>query len=583
MKTYLNVYLKMLAPIAIAAVAGCVSNQDSKTNPVITTSADTKHSTVHFEERLKDEALSEIAEPLSIKEADFETKHKQTVNKIQKHLKVQSQLASSLFISPDNSSPYYQDTDRENYASIEQSAVKQVSSDPVSTFSIDVDTGSYTNIRRMLNQGYLPPVDAVRVEEMINYFDYAYDVPESQSEPFSIKTEVAQSPWSSDHVLLQVALKGFELIEEKRPAANLVFLLDVSGSMNSPQKLPLLKKSLIMLSKQLKSQDKVSIVVYAGASGVVLEATPGNQTLAIEQALEKLTAGGATNGQSGIQLAYTLAKNEYVPNGINRVILATDGDFNVGTSDVESLKKLIGQKRKEGIALTTLGFGSGNYNDALMEQLADVGNGNYAYIDGLKEARKVLVEELSSTLLTIAQDVKIQIEFNPEIVKEYRLLGYENRALKREDFNNDKVDAGDIGAGHSVTALYELVLQHNASSRIDPLRYQQDAKKEKKVLNKNAAELAFIKFRYKELDSTTSKLISHLIHNPKHIRAFASASNDFRFSATVAEFGEVLRQSKYIETVDYNAMIKQALDSKGADPLGYRSEFIQLLRLASTL
>jgi Ca-activated chloride channel family protein len=579
----MKAYLKVLAPITIAAVVGCASNQDSETNPVTSTSADNNPSTVHTGKSIKNEVLSEVDELSTEKEARFEAKRKHTVNKHQKHLNVQSQLASSPLISTDNQSSYYQDTDRENYASIEQSAVKQVSSDPVSTFSIDVDTGSYTNIRRMLNQGYLPPVDAVRVEEMINYFEYAYEVPDSQSEPFSIKTEVAQSPWSSDHVLLQVALKGYELAEENRPAANLVFLLDVSGSMSSPQKLPLLKKSLIMLSKQLKSHDKVSIVVYAGASGVVLEPIPGNQTLQIEQALEKLTAGGATNGQSGIQLAYKLAKNEYVPNGINRVILATDGDFNVGISDVESLKKLIGQKRKEGIALTTLGFGTGNYNDALMEQLADVGNGNYAYIDGLNEARKVLVEELSSTLLTIAQDVKIQIEFNPEIVKEYRLLGYENRALKREDFNNDKVDAGDIGAGHSVTALYELVLQNNASSRIDPLRYQQEAKKEKKALITNAAELAFIKFRYKELDSTTSKLISRPIHNPKHISTFESASNDFRFSATVAEFGEVLRQSKYVETVDYNAMIKHALDSKGADPFGYRSEFIQLLRLASTL
>jgi Ca-activated chloride channel family protein len=295
MKAYLKVYLKLLTPITIAAVVGCVSNQDSKTTVVST-----------------------LAEPFIVKEAEFEAKRKHTLNKIQKHLNVQSQLASSPFVSTDNQSPYYQDTDRENYASIEQSAVKQVSSEPVSTFSIDVDTGSYTNIRRMLNQGYLPPVDAVRVEEMINYFDYAYEVPDSQSEPFSIKTEVAQSPWSSNHVLLQVALKGYELVEENRPAANLVFLLDVSGSMNSPHKLPLLKKSLIMLSKQLKSYDKVAIVVYAGASGVVLEPTPGNQSLQIEQALEKLTAGGATNGQSGIQLAYTHAKNEYVPNGINR-------------------------------------------------------------------------------------------------------------------------------------------------------------------------------------------------------------------------------------------------------------------------
>lgn len=578
----MKAYLKVLAPIAITALVGCVSNQDAAIAPAI-----------HSEPREKNEVLSEVeaesrlaglAEPLVIaassdeltaKETHFEVKRKHLFSKPQKHLNVQSQLASSPSI--------YQDTGQENYASIQQGAVKQVSLDPVSTFSIDVDTGSYSNIRRMLNQGYLPPADAVRIEEMINYFDYAYAVPSSPNEPFSIKTEVAQAPWSSDHVLLQVALKGYEPIAAERAAANLVFLLDVSGSMNSPQKLPLLKKSLIMLSKQLKSHDKVSIVVYAGASGVVLEPVSGNQTLKIEQALEKLTAGGATNGQSGIHLAYQLAKSEYVPKGINRVILATDGDFNVGTSDVEALKNLIAQKRKEGIALTTLGFGTGNYNDELMEQLADVGNGNYAYIDGLNEARKVLVEELSSTLLTIAQDVKIQIEFNPEVVKEYRLLGYENRALKREDFNNDKVDAGDIGAGHTVTALYELVLQNNGSSRIDPLRYQQKVKTVGQAISQGSDELAFIKFRYKALNAAKSKLITRAIHNPQQVSAFENASSDFRFAVTVAEFGEVLRQSKYVETVDYNAMIKHALEAKGTDTFGYRSEFIQLLRLASTL
>lgn len=594
MKTYLKILALVTIVAAITVVQGCASSN----NPSSNNSSAGKPSTVHAEQRIKDEILkceilkSEILnEEVLQKEVlvaglEVEAKRKHFASKAQHPVYAQSQLASSPSISTDHQPQYYQETGRENYAAISQSAVKQVSSDPVSTFSIDVDTGSYTNVRRMLNQGYLPPVDAVRVEEMINYFDYAYQVPNSQSEPFSINTELAQSPWSSDHVLLQVALKGYELIEEERPAANLVFLLDVSGSMNSPQKLPLLKKSLILLSKQLNSQDKVSIVVYAGASGVVLEPTSGNQTLEIEQALEKLTAGGSTNGQSGIQLAYQLAKKEYVAGGINRVILATDGDFNVGTRNVESLKKLIGQKRKQGIALTTLGFGTGNYNDELMEQLADVGNGNYAYIDNLNEARKVLVEELSSTLLTIAQDVKIQIEFNPEIVKEYRLLGYENRALKREDFNNDRVDAGDIGAGHAVTALYELVLQTNTTGRIDPLRYPQTANKEKTIAHHSdsvSAELAFIKFRFKELNATKSQFIARPIHNPEQVNAFDKASIDFRFAATVAEFGEVLRQSKYIETVDYNSMIKHALQSKGSDPFGYRSEFIQLLRLASNL
>lgn len=591
----MKIYLKALAPMTIVAAITVVQGCASSNNPSSNNSSAGKPSTVHAEQRIKDEVLKAeilneevLKKEILVEGLEVEAKRKHFASEAQHPVYAQSQLASSPSISTDHQPQYYQETGRENYAAISQSAVKQVSSDPVSTFSIDVDTGSYTNVRRMLNQGYLPPVDAVRVEEMINYFDYAYQVPNSQSEPFSIKTELAQSPWSSDQVLLQVALKGYELIEEDRPAANLVFLLDVSGSMNSPQKLPLLKKSLILLSKQLDSQDKVSIVVYAGASGVVLEPTSGNQTLEIEQALEKLTAGGSTNGQSGIQLAYQLAKKEYVVGGINRVILATDGDFNVGTSDVASLKKLIELKRKEGIALTTLGFGTGNYNDELMEQLADVGNGNYAYIDNLKEARKVLVEELSSTLLTIAQDVKIQIEFNPEVVKEYRLLGYENRALKREDFNNDKVDAGDIGAGHAVTALYELVLQTNTTSRIDPLRYQQTANKEKTIAHNSdsdsvSAELAFIKFRYKELNATKSQLIARPILNPEQVNAFDKASIDFRFAATVAEFGEGLRQSKYIETVDYNSMIKHALQAKGSDPFGYRSEFIQLLRLASNL
>lgn len=586
----MKIYLKALAPMTIVAAITAAQGCALSNNPSSNNSSAGKPSTVHAEQRIKDEVLNEevLKKEILVEGLEVEAKRKHFASEAQHPVYAQSQLASSPFISTDHQPQYYQESGRENYAAIIQSTVKQVSSDPVSTFSIDVDTGSYTNVRRLLNQGYLPPADAVRVEEMINYFDYAYQVPNSQSEPFSIKTELAQSPWSSDHVLLQVALKGYELIEEDRPAANLVFLLDVSGSMNSPQKLPLLKKSLILLSKQLDSQDKVSIVVYAGASGVVLEPTSGNQTLEIEQALEKLTAGGSTNGQSGIQLAYRLAKKEYVAGGINRVILATDGDFNVGTSDVESLKKLIELKRKEGIALTTLGFGTGNYNDELMEQLADVGNGNYAYIDNLKEARKVLVEELSSTLLTIAQDVKIQIEFNPEVVKEYRLLGYENRALKREDFNNDKVDAGDIGAGHAVTALYELVLQTNTSSRIDPLRYQQTANKEKTIAHNSdsdsvSAELAFIKFRYKELNATKSQLIARPILNPEQVNAFDKASIDFRFAATVAEFGEGLRQSKYIETVDYNSMIKHALQAKGSDPFGYRSEFIQLLRLASNL
>ena len=588
----MNFESKLFLPILISSLVGCASDQEVKkdhNNPSQTLTIQ--------EQTLKNEiSVDDIEESLLVK-----TEQEQAPNSVivaaelasqQKNRSSQSlemaylqspKLSKKIFVHTDMQPSYYQDINREQYASLTQSAVKQVSTEPVSTFSIDVDTGSYTNIRRMLNQGSLPPIDAVRIEEMINYFDYAYTSPDAGDHPFSIQTELALSPWSNDHVLLRVGLKGYEPMAEKRPASNLVFLLDVSGSMNAPDKLPLLKKSLLLLSKQLNSSDKVSIVVYAGASGVVLEPTAGNQTLEIEKALENLSAGGSTNGQAGIQLAYQLAKKSYDPEGINRVILATDGDFNVGTSDVDSLKKLIEQKREQGISLTTLGFGTGNYNDELMEQLANVGNGNYAYIDGLNEARKVLVEELSSTLMTIAKDVKIQVEFNPDMVKEYRLLGYENRALAREDFNNDKVDAGEIGAGHTVTALYEVVLQGSDGSRFDPLRYQEETASQTKSKKQVSNELAYIKFRYKGVNETKSKLISQAINMPKHIIAFEQATQDFRFAATVAEFGEVLRQSKYVSGLDYKTMIEHALKAKGSDPFGYRSEFIQLLRLASNL
>lgn len=475
---------------------------------------------------------------------------------------------------------YALDESSEKYASLDQSTIKRVSSDPVSTFSIDVDTASYTNIRRFLTQGTMPPVDAVRLEEMINYFDYAYEAPSSASQPFSITTEIAQSPWSANHVLLKLGLKGYEPPADERPDSNLVFLLDVSGSMNSPNKLPLLKKSLVMLSKQLSAEDSVAIVVYAGASGVVLEPTQGNDTHKIEAALNQLSAGGPTNGQAGIQLAYQLAKQNFKEDGINRVVLATDGDFNVGTSDVDSLKHLIKQKRKEGIFLTTLGFGTGNYNDELMEALANNGNGNYAYIDTFAEAKKVLAEEMSATLMTIAKDVKIQVEFNPSVVKEYRLLGYENRTLNREDFNNDRVDAGEIGAGHTVTAIYEIALQSSPYSSVDELRYEA----EKPSVKDMSGELAFVKFRYKAPDDDKSKLISQPISLPTSddMPNFEDASESFKFAASVAQFGEALRQSKYLDT-NYEQIISNALASRGEDAMGYRSEFIQLVRLAKGL
>jgi len=345
---------------------------------------------------------------------------------------------------------------RENYQHLETQNVFRVADEPVSTFSIDVDTGAYSNMRRWLNQGQLPPEDAVRVEEFINYFNYDYPYPKNRQVPFQVSTEIAPTPWNNDTRLLRIGIQGYTVPREQLPASNLVFLMDVSGSMNSADKLPLLKQALTMLVGQLDARDSISMVVYAGASGVVLPPTPGNRKADILNALQQLQAGGSTNGAAGIQLAYQMAQQNFIANGVNRVILATDGDFNVGLASTGELIDLIQRKRKAGIALTTLGFGTGNYNDHLLEQLADEGNGNYAYIDRLGEAKKVLAEELSATLLTIAKDVKIQIEFNPALVSEYRLIGYENRMLNEEDFANDKVDAGEIGAGHAVTALYEL-------------------------------------------------------------------------------------------------------------------------------
>ncbi|MDX8387567.1 MAG: VWA domain-containing protein [Ghiorsea sp.] len=394
--------------------------------------------------------------------------------------------------------------DRERYVHLEQNKLKLVSQEPISTFSIDVDTGSYANVRRYLNQGALPPHDAVRIEEMINYFNYDYQGSTSRKRPFRVTTEMAPAPWNKDKQLLHIGIKGYEVARHQLPASNLVFLLDVSGSMMRANKLGLLKKSLKMLGSQLSAKDSISIVVYAGASGVVLNPTSGNQHAQINAALDQLQAGGSTNGGAGIRLAYSMAEQAFIKGGVNRVILATDGDFNVGTVNFDALINLVEDKRKSGIALTTLGFGTGNYNDKLMEQLADHGNGNYAYIDTINEARKVLVDELSSTLLTIAKDVKIQVEFNPNVVSEYRLVGYKNRMLNREDFNNDQVDAGEIGAGHTVTALYEITLKGD-KGLVDPLRYSTEKVKDHSKTN----EIAFLRLRYKQPNANKSQLLEY--------------------------------------------------------------------------
>ncbi|MDT3296222.1 VWA domain-containing protein [Shewanella sp. SP2S2-6] len=452
---------------------------------------------------------------------------------------------------------------------------------PVSTFSIDVDTGSYATLRRMLREGRLPEKGTVRVEEMLNYFAYDYPLPAKNAAPFSVTTELAPSPYNDDMMLLRIGLKGYDLPKSQLGASNLVFLLDVSGSMASVDKLPLLQTALKLLTAQLSAHDKVSIVVYAGAAGVVLDGASGNDTQTLIYALEQLSAGGSTNGGQGITQAYQLAKKHFIPNGINRVILATDGDFNVGVTDFDDLIALIEKEKDHGIGLTTLGFGLGNYNDQLMEQLADKGNGNYAYIDTLNEARKVLVDELSSTLFTIAKDVKVQVEFNPALVSEYRLIGYENRALAREDFNNDKVDAGEIGAGHTVTALYELRYVEAGNRMNDKLRYGVDAQTGQEKYSRE--EIAFLKLRYKLPEQTQSQLLSYPIRLDQSVKQLEQASDDFRFAAAVAGLGQLLNGSHYLHQFDYAQLSQLARSALGDDPFGYRHEFVQLMETAAAI
>ena len=470
--------------------------------------------------------------------------------------------------------PSYPQENRDRYAELEENGVKLTQEHPVSTLSIDVDTGSYANIRRYLNNGNLPPKNAVRVEELINYFSYNYPVPNTRKEPIQIYTEAATTPWNKNTLLLHVGVQGYQ--PTKRPAANLVFLVDISGSMHAPNKLPLLKSSFKLLVNNLTKKDRVSLVTYAGNAGIVLEPTPGDQKHKILTALDRLTAGGSTHGSAGIKEAYALAEQAKLKEGINRIILATDGDFNVGTVSHNKLVELIETKRKQGISLTTLGFGQGNYNDHLMEQLADKGNGNYGYIDTISEAQKLLVDELASTLETIAGDVKVQIEFNPESVSEYRLIGYENRLLNREDFNNDKVDAGEIGAGHTVTALYEITLKENAQKRIDPLRYG----KSQSQTSHHSDELAFFKLRYKLPGEKSSTLIQQPI---KRDVITDNPSQRFRFSSAVAAFGQLLRDGKQLGDYSHKAITNLAHSAKGDDFYGYRSEFIRLIRLAESL
>lgn len=480
----------------------------------------------------------------------------------------------------DDGYDYDQQTNRENYLSIDENGVRRVSTEPVSTFSIDVDTAAYSNIRRMLTRdGTLPPADAVRIEEMINYFDYDYAMPDNLSQPLTINTEVMPSPWNPENQLILVGIKGFQQNLENRPKANLVFLVDVSGSMQSPDKLGLVKKSLQLLVSQMTENDRIALVAYAGTAAVVLDSTTADKKSKINRAIDSLLAGGSTNGAAGIQLAYQIAEENKIEGGINRVIIASDGDLNVGITSIDDLKELISKKRDNGVDLTILGYGTGNYNYSLMEQLADNGNGNAAYIDTLSEARKVLVEEMQATLLTIAKDVKIQIEFNPNVVSEYRLLGYENRLLQREDFRNDKVDAGEIGSGHTVTALYEISLKGSGGALIPDSRYANNQSNDSNF----GDELAYVNIRYKLPIENASIEFGRPIDNQNFANRDYQASENIRFAAAVAGFGQLLRGGKYTRDWDYNQLLQLVRQSRGDDAHGYRSEMLKLVELAKVL
>lgn len=462
--------------------------------------------------------------------------------------------------------PQSQPANTEKYADRHDNPVHRTLDEPVSTFSVDVDTGSYSNVRRMLRDGQRPPADAVRAEEFINYFRYGHATPTDRSRPFAVTTELAPAPWNSKRQLLMVGIKGYDVPKATLPPANLVFLLDTSGSMESPDKLPLLKQSFAQLVKQLREQDRVSIVVYAGSAGLVLPPTPGNRHDEILGALDRLQAGGSTNGGDGIRLAYAMAKQAFVKDGVNRVILATDGDFNVGTVSQDALETMVADQRASGIALTTLGFGTGNYNDALAEKLADVGDGNHAYIDTLQEGRKVLVDEMQSTLLTIARDVKIQVEFNPAVVSEYRLIGYENRVLANEDFANDKVDAGDIGAGHEVTALYEITPVGSGADRLPALRYGG----KQVAAGASTTEVAHVRLRYKLPDQDSSRLIETPIARTS---LSTQPSDAFRFASAVAAYADLLRGGQRIDGWNWDDVARTARASAGRDPYGLKAEF----------
>jgi Ca-activated chloride channel family protein len=467
--------------------------------------------------------------------------------------------------------------EQERYLAIQEGGVVAAAEQPFSTFSIDVDTGAYANVRRFLNKGQLPPTDAVRVEELINYFPYRYAEPQRNARgerpPFGVTTELAATPWNRDSLLLRVGIKAFDQPQAALPPCNLVFLVDVSGSMNEPNKLPLLKGALHLFVSKLRPQDRISLVTYASGTAIALPPTSGGNKASLFRAIDSLQASGSTAGSDGLELAYKVAGQGFIRGGINRILLATDGDFNVGISDFEQLKNFISEKRKSGVSLSTLGFGEGNYREDLMKQLADSGDGNYSYIDTLNEAQKVLVDQISSTLSILARDVKVQMEFNPKVVAEYRLIGYENRRLAREDFRNDKVDAGEIGAGHCVTALYEISLV-GKRGLLGALRYASSVKSSAL----HADELGLLHLRYQTPDNRRANEITHIVKS-----SVQAASEDLRFAAAVAAFGQQLRGGKYLGNFGYAQIAELAAGARGEDAFAYRREFIDLVARAQAL
>ncbi len=498
------------------------------------------------------------------------------------YLKRSGEDGYSLRLEPEMIEKQRQGTAR--YPKYAENDFQSVLQEPLSTFSIDVDSASYANVRRFLNENRLPPKDAVRIEELINYFSYSYPQPKGD-EPFSANVEVAGCPWNSQHRLVRIGLKGKEIAQDKRPPSNFVFLIDVSGSMSPSERLPLIKQALRMLVKRMTENDRIAIVVYASSSGVVLESTSCANKEKILEALDRLEAGGSTNGGEGVQRAYALAEENFIKGGVNRVILCTDGDFNVGITDQSELVNLIQRKAKSGVFLSALGVGTDNYKDALMQKLADKGNGNYHYIDTMEEAHKVLIQQMNGTLVTIAKDVKIQIEFNPAQVSSYRLIGYEKRILAAEDFNNDKKDAGEIGAGHTVTALYEIVpangQEDGPRAAVDDLKYQKPVVKSKREIGNNNPELLTLKLRYKKSDGSTSKLSETTVTDSG--KNFSQASSDFKFASAVAGFGMILKNSEHKGELTFKSVLDVAEKSKGDDKEGYRAEFINLVKKAKSL